>query len=192
MAARAPRNRYYRRSYLSEAKFRQVARLFALDLTATAAAELTGLTRKTVTAIYLRIRRRLAEASAREAPWTAGEVEVDEAYFGARRVRGRPGRGAGGKTPVVGLRKRGGRVYAEVVPDCSKAALQQVIRGRVPLASVLHSVLHTDAWGGYDGLVRKLPRQADSLKLDSAGVVGLGRKVSGGTSPRLSCGRSVL
>jgi transposase-like protein len=143
------RNRYCRRSHLSEAKFRQVVRLFALDLTATDAAELTGLTRKTVTGLYLRIRRRLAEASARAAPWTAGEVEVDEAYFGARRGRGKPGRGAGGKTPVIGLRKRDGRVYAEVVPDCSKAALQRVIRGRVPLESVIHS----DSWGGYDGLV---------------------------------------
>ncbi len=134
---------------MSEAKFRQVARLFALDLTATDAAELAGLTRKTVTGVYLRIRRRLAEASAREAAWTPGEVEADEAYFGARRVRGKPGRGAGGKTPVLGLRKRQGRVYAEVVPNCSKAVLQQVIRGRVPL----ESVLHTDMWGGYDGLV---------------------------------------
>lgn len=143
------RNRYYRRAHLSEAKFRQVARLFALDLTATDAAELTGLTRKTVTDLYLRIRRRLVEASARAAPFAPGEVEVDEAYFGARRVRGKPGRGAGGKTPVIGLRKRHGKVYAEVVPDCSKAALQRVIRGRVPLASVIHS----DAWAGYDGLV---------------------------------------
>ena len=144
-----PRNRYYRRAHLSEAKFRQVARLFALDLTATDAAELTGLTRETVTDLYLRIRRRLAEAGARAAPFTPGEVEAAEAYFGARRVRGKPGRGTGGKTPVHGLRKRRGRVYAEVVPNCSKAVLQQVIRGRVPLASVLH----TDMWGGYAGLV---------------------------------------
>lgn len=144
-----PRNRYYRRAHLSEAKFRQVVRLFALGLTATQAAELSGLTRKTVTELYLRIRRRLAEASARAAPFTPGEVEVDEAYFGARRVRGKPGRGAGGKTPVVGLRKRQGRVYAELVPNCSKAVLQRVIRGQVPL----ESVVHTDMWGGYDGLV---------------------------------------
>ena len=142
-------NRYYHRSYLSEAKFRQLVRLFALDLTATDAAELLGLTRKTVTTIYLRIRQRLAEAALREAPWSAGEVEVDEAYFGPRRVRGKPGRGAARKTPVIGLKKRDGKVYAAVVPNCSKAVLQQVIRGKVPLASVIHS----DGWPGYDGLV---------------------------------------
>jgi transposase-like protein len=127
-------------------------RLFALDLTATDAAELTGLTgltRKTVTTIYLKIRRRIAEACEREAPWTPGEVEVDEAYFGPQRVRGKVGRGAGKKTPVIGLRKRNGKVYAEIVPNCSKLALHRVIRGHVPLESVLHS----DMWHGYDGLV---------------------------------------
>jgi transposase len=144
-----PRNRYYRRSHLPEAQFRQLLRLFALDLTATAAAELTGITRKNVNTIYRRLRMRLAEASARAAPWSAGDVEVDEAYLGARRVRGKPGRGAGGKTPVIGLKKRDGRVYADVVPNCTKAALQRVIRGKVPLDSVIHS----DSWAGYDGLV---------------------------------------
>jgi hypothetical protein len=37
------KNRYYRRSKISEAKFRQVVRLFAMDLTATDTAELSGL-----------------------------------------------------------------------------------------------------------------------------------------------------
>jgi putative transposase len=40
--------------------------------------------------------------------------------------------------------------------------------------------------------VRKLPRQVDTSKLDSAGALGLGRNTSGGTWPRLSWGRSVL
>ena len=32
------------------------------------------------------------------------EIEVDESYFGAKRVRGKRGRGAGKKTPVFLLR----------------------------------------------------------------------------------------
>jgi len=36
-----------------------------------------------------------------------GELEADESYFGARRVRGKRGRGAFGKTIVFGLLKRG-------------------------------------------------------------------------------------
>ena len=141
-------NRYYRRSKISERKFRQVVRHFALDFTASDVAELTGLTRKSVTSIFLRIRVRIAEECERQSPF-GGEVEVDESYFGARRVRGKRGRGASGKTIVFGVFKRNGCVYTEVVPDCRKRTLLAVIRGRVTLDAVVHS----DGWRGYDGLV---------------------------------------
>ena len=142
-------NPFYRRSRISAKKFRQLLRLFALDLTATDAAQLTGLTRKTVTTIFLKIRERIADECERASPLSSGEVEVDESYFGARRVRGKRGRGASGKTIVFGLLKREGRVYTEIVPDCKKATLQAIIRGRVAPEAVIHS----DGWRGYDGLV---------------------------------------
>lgn len=142
-------NKYYKRSRISEHQFRRVARCFARDLCATDTADLTGLTTKTVNSIYLKIRVRLAQACERESPFTCGEVEVDESYFGARRVRGKRGRGAEGKTPVFGLLKRSGKVYTEIVPDCSKATLQAIIRGRVSPEVAIHS----DGWRGYDGLV---------------------------------------
>jgi transposase-like protein len=142
-------NKYYRRSRISEHKFRQLVRLFAQDLPASDVAVLTGLTRKTVNSIFGKIRQRLAQTCEQESPFITGEVEVDESYFGARRVRGKRGRGANGKTPVFGLLKRNGRVYAEMVPDCKKATLQAVIRGRVAPEVVIHS----DGWRGYDGLV---------------------------------------
>src|SRR5215213_640672 len=142
-------NPFYRRSRISAKKFRQLLRLFALDLTATDAAHLTGLTRKTVTTIFLKIRERIAEECERDSPLSFGEVEVDESYFGARRVRGKRGRGASGKTIVFGLLKRDGKVYTEIVPDCKKATLQGIIRGRVAPEAAIHS----DGWRGYDGLV---------------------------------------
>jgi len=43
----------------------------------------------------------MAMAMEEARPFT-GEVEIDESYFGPRRVRRRRGRGAGGKTPVLG------------------------------------------------------------------------------------------
>lgn len=141
-------NRYYRRSRILEWKFRLLARYFALDLPAADAAQLTGLTRKSVNMIFLKIRRRIAEECQRQSPF-AGEVEVDESYFGARRVRGKRGRGASGKTIVFGIFKRNGSVYTEIVPDCKKATLQAIIRGRVAPETVIHS----DGWRGYDGLV---------------------------------------
>ena len=78
-----------------------------------------------------------------------GKVEADECYFGARRVKRIRGRGALGKSVVFSLFKRNGRVYAEIVPDFSKATLKVIIRGKADLESVIHS----DGWCGYDGLV---------------------------------------
>ena len=142
------RNRYYARSRISERKFRQLLRYFAMDFSATDVAELTGIRGKAVTVIFLKIRQRIAEECERASPFS-GEVEVDESYFGARRVRGKRGRGASGKTPVFGLLKPNGKVYTEIVPDCSKATLQAIIRGRLALETVIHS----DGWRGYAGLV---------------------------------------
>ncbi len=142
-------NKYYKRSRISEAKFRQLVRLFAQDLAACDVAALTGLQRKTVNSIFFKIRTRIAQECERQSPLAQGEVEVDESYFGPRRVRGKRGRGAGSKTPVFGLLKGQGKVYTEIVPDCRKATLQAIIRGRVALESVIHS----DGWRGYDGLV---------------------------------------
>jgi len=124
------KNRYYSRSKITEAKFRQLVRCFALDFTASSTAELIGISVRSVNTIYLKIRQRLAESCEQSSP-LQGAVEVDESYFGAHRVRGKRGRGAYGKTIVFGLLKRHGKVYTEIVPDCSRATLQGIIRGRV-------------------------------------------------------------
>lgn len=142
------KNRYYQRSRITEAKFRQLIRCFALDLTASNTAELIGLSVRSTNSIFIKIRHRIAEFCEIESP-LQGAVEVDESYFGAQRVRGKRGRGAYGKTIVFGLLKRQGKVYTEIVPDCSKQTLQGIIRGHVDPGSVIHS----DGWRGYEGLV---------------------------------------
>jgi len=141
-------NRYFRHSKLSEEKFRRLVRCFALGLTAVQTASLTGVSVRSVNTIFLRIRGRLAEECERQSPFQ-GELEADESYFGPRLVRGVRGRGALGKTIVFGLLKRGDQVYTEIVPNATKAVLQAVIRGKVNP----ESVIHTDGWRGYDGLV---------------------------------------
>jgi len=142
------KNKYVNRAKISEAKFRQIVKLFALDLTATQATSLTGLNRNTVNRLYAAMRVRIYEHTLEVSP-ICGEVEADESYFGSRRVPGKRGRGASGKTIVFGLFKRGGKVYTEIVPDAKKATLQGIVRGMVDP----ESVIHTDGWGGYDGLV---------------------------------------
>ncbi|MCA1635285.1 MAG: IS1595 family transposase [Acidobacteria bacterium] len=124
-------NRYYKRSKISERKFRQLLRHLSM------------------TSILLKIRKRLAEECERASPFSSYEVEVDESYFGPRRVRGKRGHDASGKTIVFGIFKRNGSVYTEIVPDCKKATLQAIIRGRVTPEAIINS----DGWRGYDGLV---------------------------------------
>ncbi len=136
------------RARISRAKFRQLLKLFALDLTATQVTALCGLNRNTVNRYLTLIRRAIAQHCERESPFS-GDVELDESYFGARRVRGKRGRGARGKTIVFGIYKRNGRVYTEVVPNCKKGSLQAIIRGKVELASTIH----TDGFRSYDGIV---------------------------------------
>lgn len=142
------KNKYVYRSRISEAKFREIIKLFSLDLEADQVAHITGLSRNTINKYFKSIRLRIVEYCHTVSPYS-GEIEVDESYFGARRVRGKRGRGALGKTIVFGLLKREGKVYTEIVPDVKKATLQAIIRGRMDIDSVIHS----DGWRGYHGLV---------------------------------------
>lgn len=141
-------NRYYRRARISEKKFREIIRYFALDLTANRTAQLTGLTHKTINQIYLKIRKRLLQDCQRESPFS-DEVEIDHSYFGGRHAKGKIGRGAAGETIVFGIYKRNSKVYTEIVPDVQKKTLQAIIRGRVSIETIIHS----GAWRGYSGLV---------------------------------------
>ena len=141
-------NRYYLRSRISEKVFRRIVHAFSMDFTATDAAELTGISLRSVNSIYLKLRRRIAQHCESQNPFR-GEIEIDESYFGPRRVRGKRGRGAGHKTIVFGVFKRGDCVYTQIVPDVTKNTLCKAIRGRITLDSIIHS----DGWPGYDGLV---------------------------------------
>jgi transposase len=121
---------------------------FARYITATKASELTGISRPTTNRIYKKLTERIRDICNNEFPLSGG-VEVDESYFGAKRIKGKKGRGSYGKTIVFGIFERNGKVYTEIVPDCSRATLQAIIRGKVDVESVIHS----DKWRGYNGLV---------------------------------------
>ena len=55
------KNKYQKFSKITEPKFRQLLRLFALDLTASDTAKLTGVSIRSVNSPYLKLRRRLAD-----------------------------------------------------------------------------------------------------------------------------------
>jgi len=146
------KNRYLFRGRISERKFRDLLRVFTLDITADRAAVLTGLNHKTAAAIYTLLRLRMAELAQEDCPFR-GRVELDESYFGPSRQRGKPGLGKGrgvhGKVPVFGILERGGRVHCQIVKNCSKGTLLAIMEGRVELSAEIT----TDGFRSYDGLV---------------------------------------
>jgi transposase len=120
-----------------------------MDIEAKKAAELVHVNRNTVNRIYGKIRERISVLCEAESPFENGEVELDESYFGARRVRGVRGRGARGKTPVFGMLKRGEKVYTQIVKNCSVREILPIIQGKITPDTVVFS----DGFKTYDGLV---------------------------------------
>ena len=142
-------NKYIIRSHISEAKTREVIRLFASDIEAVKIAELTGLSRNAINRLLKALRMQIAAICEQESIFAQGRVELDESYFGAKRVRGVRGRGARGKQIVFGLIKRQGKVYTQVVENCSIQKLYPIIADHVSK----DSVVYTDGFKTYDGLV---------------------------------------
>jgi len=121
---------------------------FVAGTTARCAAELIGVNRKTAGYYFHRLREIIAYQLDQESQDVfGGEIEVDESYFGGRR-KGKRGRGAGGKIPVFGLLKRGGRVYTKIIPDASSATLIPIIERKV----IPDSIVYSDSWRGYNVL----------------------------------------
>ena len=134
---------------ISTQKVNKILLYFSEDLTATKTANLLGLNRRTIDRYFAIFRKKIFKYTCRESINGSGVFECDESYFGAKRIRGKRGRGAAGKTPVFGLLKRNGKVYVEVVKNCSKEQLMPIIQGKV----LEGSVVNTDGWKSYDGLI---------------------------------------
>ena len=65
-----------------------------------------------------------------------GHVELDEAYVGGKRS-GKRGRGAEGKTIVMGLKERGGAMRAVVIPNVKKETLRGIVTQQVAKGSTV-------------------------------------------------------
>lgn len=142
------RNKYLKHTHISEVKFKQILKCFSQDFTASQTSLLTNVSRNTVNGLFAKFRLRILGLTA-NGEGLGGEVEVDESYFGVRRVRGKRGRGAKGKVPVVGLLKRHGKVYTQIISNCSKEELMPILKGKI----LSKSTVYTDGWKSYDGLI---------------------------------------
>ena len=140
--------RTMRKSRLSHYKQDRLIEHFIAGTTARTAASLVGVHRNTAAFFFHRMREIIAkELEAESEAMFGGEIEIDESYFGGR-GQGKRGRGAGGKIPVFGLLKRGGKVYARVIPDAKGDTLVPIIERKV----VPDSIVYSDSWRGYNAL----------------------------------------
>ena len=104
-----------------------------------------GVTYKTAWRMGHEIRKYMGKVDG--IPPMTDHVEVDETYVGGRRpkIKGFTGRGAKGKTVVMGILERGGEIYTEVVPSASRRSLIPPILANVPVGTRVS----TDEWAPY-------------------------------------------
>jgi transposase len=110
----------------------------------------TGVTYKTAWRMFKQIRSMLDETESGQLGGKGG-VEMDETYYGGRRKGncGRPMVGdRKGKTTVVGVVERKGRVRAMVAADVKADTLIGIVREHV----MPKSTVFTDEFASYDGL----------------------------------------
>lgn len=93
-----------------------------------------GVTYKTAWRMGHQIRILMAKVDGFE--MLKGHVELDEAYVGGRR-RGKRGRGASGKTIVMGLKERGGRLSTRAIPNVKKDTLRDIVLSHVEPGSIV-------------------------------------------------------
>ena len=94
-----------------------------------------GVTYKTAWRMGQQIRDLMAKADG--FALLQGHVEIDEAYVGGRRSGGKRGRGAPGKTIVMGMKERDGRIATTIIPDVKKDTLRGVVLDNVGPGSIV-------------------------------------------------------
>ena len=145
------KNPYRNRTRFEARKTREIIRYFSEDITASHTSKLLWIRRSTINDWYGYFRQAILRESFKTDKeiwdWT---MEIDESYFWPRRIRWKRWRWAWGKTKVLWVLKREGKVYVQIVPDCSAKSLIPIIRGKI---SVENSIVNTDWWKSYDGLI---------------------------------------
>jgi transposase-like protein len=110
-----------------------------------------GVTRKCAYRMGMQIRQLMDKADVKDMiGGSLRHIEMDEAYVGGRQSGGKRGRGTTNKTVVFGIKERGGRIRAAVVPDASLASLRAVTLANVKPGSIVS----TDEHKGYNLLIR--------------------------------------
>jgi transposase len=137
-------------SKLSDYQIKKILQKFCLELTATQASQDLGFNRHTIERYYEIFRTKMADYQERQKTKLRGHIEIDESYFGSRRFGDPRGRSTATKIPVIGILKRNGLVYTEIIPNVSRRTIMPIITGLIEKSK---SNIYTDRWRSYDGLV---------------------------------------
>ena len=142
--------------YLSRREWMKILKWFLHGVSAKAISEETGINRQRILRALILVR----EAMIKDVPKVfSGTVEVDETYIGGqwknkrkkqRKIEVKRGRGTL-KTPVFGILCRGGKVWAQVVPNVEARTLMPLIDKRVEPGSIICS----DTWKSYTGIAAR-------------------------------------
>src|SRR3990167_9093053 len=138
-----------KRIRISEKTLRLIVRCFVADCTSLQTSKIVGVNHNTTDRYFGFLRFLIIKQELFKRKEVMGNgIEIAESYFGPRRQRGKKGRGARNKIIVLGLRKRKGKVYCEVISDASRAEIMPVIRQTVKSGADIY----TDGWRSYDAL----------------------------------------
>ena len=81
------KNKYIYHSRISEKKFREILKYFSEDIEASKISNLTKISEATLCKIFREIRALMSKECEKISKFS-GEIEIDESYFGSKRVRG--------------------------------------------------------------------------------------------------------
>jgi transposase-like protein len=110
-----------------------------------------GITQKSAWFVLQRLREACAGSDLKK---LAGIIEIDETFIGGKEANRheskklKAGRGTVGKTPVLGMRERGGRTVAMPIAGTDAQTIQAAILRNVEIGSIIH----TDEAGAYIGV----------------------------------------
>ena len=132
-------------SKISRFQTKKIMKCFSQDLTALQTAWLLDYNRNTINKYYKLFREIIYDYQSKlyerlKMEWL---VEVDESYFWAKRIRWyrwklkrwRWTR----KQPVFWILKRDGKVYTEIIPNCTWKVLQNIIESKVEQDTIIVS-----------------------------------------------------